>query len=169
MKEIELDHGPVNLTQHGGKEEEAAEEEGGRDDPEDRDEILMYQEAINSVRRDLLATRRLQDSDPFYFDRATQDLTGLREQFAYESEEKLRRLGVVYDEDTNEVQGTSDQTVAKIEQHTFIEKEDVEETEETWQGLQDDIYSNLRDDRRSQYDQARSLMKLNQQLRVRLI
>jgi hypothetical protein len=65
--------------------------------------MLMYQEAMNSVRRDIIGSKRLQDSDPFYFDRATDDVSGLRQQFENEREEKLRRLGVTFDEETNEL------------------------------------------------------------------
>lgn len=34
-------------------------------------------------------------------------------------------------------------------QQNHFDKEDVEEHDESWQGLQDDIYANLRDDLRS--------------------
>jgi hypothetical protein len=93
----------------------------------------------------------------------------MRYRFQHEKEEKLRRLGVTYDEEQSELLGPNEESVDQMLQQLHFEKEGMEEHEDTWQGLQDDLYSNLRDDLRSQYDQARSLMKLNQQLRQRLI
>lgn len=49
------------------------------------------------------------------------------------------------------------------------DKEVEEEFEETWSGLTSDIYSTLRDDLKGHYDQARILMKLNQQLRMKIL
>ena len=49
------------------------------------------------------------------------------------------------------------------------DKEVEEEFEEVWQGLTSDIYNSMRDDLKSTYDQARLLMKLNQQLRMKII
>jgi len=49
------------------------------------------------------------------------------------------------------------------------DKEAEEEFEEVWQGTTNDIYSNFREDLKSQYDQARLIMKLNQQLRLKIL
>ena len=49
------------------------------------------------------------------------------------------------------------------------DKEIEDEFEETWSGLTSDVYATLRDDLKNQYDQARILMKLNQQLRMKIL
>lgn len=59
-----------------------------------------------------------------------------------------------------------------MDRHTAAfktDKEIDEEFEETWSGLTSDIYSTMREDLKSQYDQARLMMKLNQQLRMKIL
>jgi len=63
---------------------------------------------MNNIKRELLSTHTLPETDPFFFDRATSDVTGMRSRFQYEREEKLRRLGVTYDEDISELTGPNE-------------------------------------------------------------
>ena len=104
---------------------------------------------------------------PFDFNRVTSEVNGFKETLALEADERDRLMGKFYREDDLDL---LDEAHVKNHSEAFrVDKEAEEEFEDIWQGLTQDIYQNLREDLRSQYDQARTLMKLNQQLRQRLI
>lgn len=84
-----------------------------------------------------------------------------------EQEERQRQVGTFYPEDD-----VDQLTPEYMDRHEAAFKEDKEideEFEETWSGLTSDIYSSLREDLKGHYDQARILMKLNQQLRMKIL
>jgi hypothetical protein len=111
----------------------------------------MYNEYIKSVRSNILnTTLKGDENNGFKLDRVSEDIAGLNNQLEEEAYESRRMRGIVHAE--TDFDHFNDQ---HIEAHmaTFkIVKEDEEEFEDAWQGLTSDIFINMRDDLRSQYD-----------------
>lgn len=103
----------------------------------------------------------------FDFDRVSSEVQDFKKKMQLEDEERQRALGTYYeDHDVDQL------TPEFMDRHTAAFKTDKEiddEFEETWSGLTSDIYSTMREDLKSQYDQARLMMKLNQQLRMKIL
>jgi len=99
--------------------------------------------------------------------KVSNDVEGLRKQFDQEDELNLIARGAKYvdEEDDAFTRGYVERSL----ENEKISKEDQQEFDDIWQQTTGDIYSNLKDDLKTQYDQARLIMKLNQQLRYRLI
>lgn len=96
----------------------------------------------------------------FDFDRVSNEVHGFKSKMELEEEERKRQIGTFYAEHDVDLL-----TPEYMDRHMAAFKTDKEiedEFEETWAGLTSDIYSTLRDDLKSHYDQARLLMKLNQ-------
>jgi hypothetical protein len=103
----------------------------------------------------------------FKFDRVTDDLYGFRDRIAIEKEERGKALRTKFDED--DVGLYSEEHIDKLIAHQQFDKEDEKDFDDTFQGLTSDVYANLRDDIKNQYDQARLMMKFNQQLRLKIL
>lgn len=102
----------------------------------------------------------------FDFNRVSQDLTNFTAMMNQEQFERDRLAGREHNEENDLIE---DSQIDKIFASTRTDKEAEEEFEELWQGATVDLYRLMRDDLKSQYEQARILMKLNQQLRNRLM
>jgi hypothetical protein len=106
-------------------------------------------------------------NSPFKFDRVTDDLYGFKDRIAIEKEERAKALRTEYDED--DVGLYSEEHIDKLIAHQQFDKEDEKDFDDTFMGLTSDVYSNLREDLKNQYDQSRLVMKYNQQLRLKIL
>ena len=175
IRDIEINEGPEKLMSgaSGAVEEEVlpeeAAEEGAVEDGKNKDDQDGYNEFISNIKSEMMKTTLGTEGDKlaFKFDRVTDDIFGFRERIATEREEINKGLRTAYDDD--DVDMYNEEHIDKLIAHQQFDKEDEKEFDETFSSLTADIYSNLREDMKNQYDQARLMMKLNQQLRIKIL
>jgi len=112
-------------------------------------------------------TRGISEETVFSQYKITNDVAGLKKQFAEEDRVRQLAKGAIYADEEEDVftEGFADNTL----EQTKITKEDTKEFEEIWDQTTRDIYMNTNDDLKSQFEHARLVIKLNQQLRQRLV
>lgn len=112
-------------------------------------------------------TRGISEETVFSKYKITNDVAGLKKQFAEEDRVRQLAKGAIYADEEEDVftEGFADNTL----EQTKITKEDTKEFEEIWDQTTRDIYMNTNDDLKSQFEHARLVIKLNQQLRQRLV
>ena len=125
----------------------------------------VYDEVMSLVKQDV--TRGISEETVFSQYKVTNDVAGLKKLFAEEDRIRLLAKGALYADEDEDVftEGFAENTL----DNTKITKEDTMEFEEVWEQTTRDIYSTTNDDLKSQYDHARLIIKLNQQLRQRLV
>jgi hypothetical protein len=154
-----------------GSEGSGVDEEDGRSaayEMENTEDNERYASLMQEIRKQYFKTTpTAEEKTVFDFDRVSQEVTGFKSKMELETEETNRVIGTYIEEhDVDQL------TPEFMDNHLAAfktDKEIEEEFEDTWSGLTSDIYSNMRDDLKGQYDQARILMKLNQQLRMKIL
>ncbi len=153
----------------GGRESSVEEEDHGNfAEQETKEDNDRYAQFLQEVRREYFATHpSAEERTPFDFERVTHDVEGFTQKLQVEKEERERAMGTYYEDNDADKLSTEfmDRHLAAFK----ADKETEEEFEEVWQGLTSDIYNGMRDELKGTYDQARLLMKLNQQLRMKII
>ena len=151
------------------EDEPLLEEEDGGHAMKQQEEGDGYIDFINDIRADIMKTTLGTEAEKsaFKFDRVTDDLYGFRDRIALEKEERAKAVGNQYDED--DVDLYNEEHIDRIIAQQQFDKEDEKDFDDTFQGITSDIYSNLREDVKNQYDQARLVMKFNQQLRNKIL
>ena len=171
LRDIEINEGPEKLMSGAAALEDEPlleEEDGGA--MKQQEEGDGYVDFINDLRADILKTTiggSEAEKSAFKFDRVTDDLYGFRDRIALEKEERGKAVGNQYDED--DVDLYNEEHIDRIIAQQQFDKEDEKDFDDSFQGITSDIYSNLRDDVKNQYDQARLVMKFNQQLRNKIL
>jgi hypothetical protein len=135
---------------------------------ESREDTENYSLMMQGIREQFFKTTpSAEEKTIFDFDRVSSEVNGFKEKMELEQEERQRNLGTFLTED--DVDQLTPEYMDAHEAAFKADKEIEEDFEETWSGLTSDIYSTMREDLKGHYDQARILMKLNQQLRMKIL
>lgn len=135
---------------------------------ESKEDTERYAVLLQNIREQFFkAIPTAEEKTIFDFDRVSSEVQDFKKKMQLEDEERQRALGTYYEE--HDVDQLSPEFMDRHTAAFKTDKEIDEEFEETWSGLTSDIYSTMKEDLKSQYDQARLMMKLNQQLRMKIL
>jgi hypothetical protein len=157
MRDIEINEGPEKLMSGAAgagtlDDEPLLEDEDGGHAMKQQEEGDGYVDFINDLRANIVKTTLGSEAEKsaFKFDRVTDDLYGFRDRIALEKEERGKAVGNQYDED--DVDLYNEEHIDRIIAQQQFDKEDEKDFDDTFQGITSDIYSNLREDVKNQYD-----------------
>lgn len=135
---------------------------------ESKEDTERYAVLLQNIREQFFkALPSAEEKTIFDFDRVSGEVQDFKKKMQLEEEERQRALGTYYEE--HDVDQLTPEFMDRHMAAFKTDKEIDEEFEETWSGLTSDVYSTMREDLKGQYDQARLMMKLNQQLRMKIL